>query len=335
MKKIMIAAVAATMASVSMADISIKGDAYVTYADKNIGDKTSGISDDNKQGARVNLFVTGKTGATSVVLHLRNDGTSNKDRGAGGENGLKVKQQFITTKIGPISVKAGDFYGTVGLGAWSKGAPKNDALSLSTQAGAVKLGFFTSGVNDNSGSNVSASGKIAGAAVKVIHNPDSWTNFSVKGTFNGILVAAEKHDSKKKNTDVSVIHVGGKVDGVKWDVAQLKNGSAITKGNAKFTPLGSMLIGTAINDTAAADVGNFSKITGISASTNIAGNTVKGIFSKNTLGQTNTLTGLELIVSRKIAGGELTANLGKISGSSKKKTDLNAMNKGVGFSVKF
>jgi hypothetical protein len=33
MKKLMVAAVVATMASVSMADISIKGDAYLQYAD--------------------------------------------------------------------------------------------------------------------------------------------------------------------------------------------------------------------------------------------------------------------------------------------------------------
>jgi hypothetical protein len=33
MKKLMVAAVVATMASASMADISIKGDAYLQYAD--------------------------------------------------------------------------------------------------------------------------------------------------------------------------------------------------------------------------------------------------------------------------------------------------------------
>jgi hypothetical protein len=42
-KKLIVAAVAATMASVSMADISIKGDAYLQYADNGIdqsGSKT-------------------------------------------------------------------------------------------------------------------------------------------------------------------------------------------------------------------------------------------------------------------------------------------------------
>jgi hypothetical protein len=41
MKKLIVAAVAATMASASMADISIKGDAYLQYADRGIGQSGS------------------------------------------------------------------------------------------------------------------------------------------------------------------------------------------------------------------------------------------------------------------------------------------------------
>jgi hypothetical protein len=37
--------------------------------------------------------------------------------------------------VGPINVKAGDFYSTIGLGAWSKGEKSTDALSLSTKVG--------------------------------------------------------------------------------------------------------------------------------------------------------------------------------------------------------
>jgi hypothetical protein len=44
MKKLMVAAVAATMASASMADISIKGDAYLQYADNGIVQSGSNTS---------------------------------------------------------------------------------------------------------------------------------------------------------------------------------------------------------------------------------------------------------------------------------------------------
>jgi hypothetical protein len=51
------------MASASMADISIKGDAYLQYADRGIGQ--SGSTTVNTK--RVNLNVIGKSGATTVV----------------------------------------------------------------------------------------------------------------------------------------------------------------------------------------------------------------------------------------------------------------------------
>jgi hypothetical protein len=51
-------------------------------------------------------------------------------------------------------------------------------------------------------------------------------NLSAKGTFGGILVAAEHHKQKAAGTSanveqkVTLLHVGGKVGAVKWDVAQ-------------------------------------------------------------------------------------------------------------------
>jgi hypothetical protein len=46
---------------------------------------------------------------------------------------------------------------------------------------------------------------IAGAKVKVINNPKAkWTNLSAKGTFGGILVAAEHHKQKAAGTSTNV-----------------------------------------------------------------------------------------------------------------------------------
>jgi hypothetical protein len=72
---------------------------------------------------------------------------------------------------------------------------------------------------------------------------------SAKGTFGGILVAAEHHKQKAAGTStnveqkVTVLHVGGKAGAIKWDVAQYKNKDANAGSNAKFAPLGSMLVG--------------------------------------------------------------------------------------------
>ena len=356
----MVAAVAATMASASMADISIKGDAYLQYADNGIAQ--SGSNTSNRK--RVNLNVVGKSGATTVVASFRTD-----DNDANRSGASNLHQFYITTKVGPINVKAGDFYSTIGLGAWSKGEKSTDALSLSTKVGPVTLGIYTTNggevdtVTNNtpnpstgvivsvkgtkhvaSTTHVSVAVDIAGAKIKVIDNPKAkWTNLSAKGTFGGILVAAEHHKQKAVGINaeqkVTLLHVGGKVGAVKWDVAQYKNKDVAAGANAKLAPLGSMLIGGGARGgtaTAVASVNSFSKILGVAVSAKVAGNTLKVIYTKNTLnagGFADKLTGAELILTRAISGGKLTANLGKINGSDD--DSMNATNRGVRFDVKF
>ncbi len=339
----MVAAVVATMASASMADISIKGDAYIQYVDRGI-DKSGSDTENHK---RVNLNVIGKSGATTVVASFRTDDNTPARSGAS-----NLHQFYITTKVGPVNVKAGDFYSTIGLGAWSKSEARTDALSLSTKVGPVTLGVHTADgttKKDSTGSVVSVSGtthvsvavKIASAKVKVINNPNAkWTDISASGTFGGISVAAEHLKQKAVGINaeekVTLLHVGGKVGTVKWDVAQYKNKDAAAGGNAKFSPLGSMLVGVkarGITATAAANTGQFSKILGASISSKVAGSTIKVIYSKNTLGVADKVTGAELIFTRAVIGGKLTANLAKLSGHE---TDnMNATNRGVRFDVKF
>ncbi|MDC9715473.1 MAG: hypothetical protein PSN36_06645 [Gammaproteobacteria bacterium] len=343
-KQLMIAAVAATMASVTMADISITGDAYFTYANKAID------GDANVDNQRVRLKVVGSAGATKVTAVVRNGSQTRVDykpTSNDGGKGLHMDSLYVTTKVGPVSVKAGDYWGTIGLGARSKGAGKKNALSLSTSVGGVKLGMFThDGSNSGSGStNVSASTKVAGATVKLMHNPDNFTNVSVKGTFAGILVAAEQwQDKSATDNDTTLIHVGGKMGAIKWDVAQIKNDAVYTGGNGKLAPLGSMLIGKSARGgtaTAAKNVGDFTKIMGVAVSTKLAGNTVKAIYSKNTLGADSQVpnatddkvTGMELILTRPLGGAKLTVNLGKISDSDD--PTLNNTNKGLRLDVKF
>ena len=354
MKKLMVAAVAATMASASMADISIKGDAYLQYADNGISVSGS----DTKNSKRVNLNVIGKSGATTVVASFRTD-----DETAARSGASNLHQFYITTKIGPVNVKAGDFYSTIGLGAWSKSEKSTDALSLSTKVGPVTLGMYTTNGGDvdiiegaeingavtftsvtrhiASTTHVSIAAKIADVKVKVINNPKAkWTDLSVKSTFGGILVAAEHFKKKSVNGDVpekvTLLYVGGKAGAIKWDVAQYKNEDSDAGDNAKFAPLGSMLVGASARggtQTAVATVGDFSKILGVALSTKVAGNTIKAIYTKNTLGAADKVTGAELILTHAMSGGKLTANLAKLSGANF--DAMNGTNKGIRFDVKF
>jgi hypothetical protein len=65
----------------------------------------------------------------------------------------------------------------------------------------------------------------------------------------------------------------------------------------------------------------------------MAGNTIKAIYTKNTIGANDKVTGAELIFTRAMSGGKLTANLAKLSGSDTEAS--NATNRGVRFDVKF
>ncbi|KAA0442594.1 MAG: hypothetical protein FXV80_05020 [Candidatus Thioglobus sp.] len=160
MKKVIIAAIAATMASVSMADISIKGDATFEYANKKAKGTTSG---DNTTRQRVRLHVTGKSGDTTVKLGLRNDGktrvsggTSSSENATGtGSNAgivkavtvnatsnnsaqLNVDYLYLTTKIGALNIKAGDWWDTTGLGVARKGKADADRVEFSTKVPFVR-----------------------------------------------------------------------------------------------------------------------------------------------------------------------------------------------------
>ncbi|SMN15535.1 hypothetical protein CRYPD_556 [uncultured Candidatus Thioglobus sp.] len=333
-----------------MADISITGDAYFSYASNKISGGTNKKGNEDNQ--RVRLKVVGSTGTTKVVAVIRNDGATRADKNgnkgiADAKSSLHMDSLYVTTKAGPVNIKAGDYWGTIGLGARSKGAAKSNALSLSTKVGPTTVGLFTAN-GSNGGSNsthVNISGKVYGTTVKLVHNPDNFTDISVKGTFGGVLVAAEQwkdKDDSGTDNDTTLIHVGGKMGAIKWDVAQIKNDEAATSGQrnsmatGKLAPLGSMLIGTAARGgtaTAIADVSHFTKIMGVAINTKFAGNTIKAIYTRNTLGANDKLTGTELILTRPLGGAMLTLNMGNISGSDD--SDNNKVNKGLRLDVKF
>ncbi|CAC9616508.1 hypothetical protein [uncultured Gammaproteobacteria bacterium] len=362
-KQLIIAAVAATMASVSQAGISITGDSYFSYANNAIGyDDTASASDKNIDSQRVRLKVVGTTGATKVTAVIRNDGVTRADRGStlatNTKGALHMDSLYIMTKAGRFNIKAGDYWGTVGLGARSKGVAKTNAISLSAKVGPATLGVFTSS-DDAHSTNVNASAKVKGVAIKATINPKRFANLSVKGAFKGITGALDLYldrstdgDGEEKKNNTTLIHVGGKFRSVQFDVASIRNKKAYSKDddeyddkneddNAKFAPLGSMLIGKAARGgtaTAVVNVGQFTSIVGVAVSTKLLGNTVKGIYSSSKMpsgASEEKVTGIELIVTRPLGGAKLTANFGKFSGFSDANKERNASNKGLRLDVKF
>lgn len=207
-KQLIIAAVAATMSAASFADISIKGDAEFQYARINndsaiaVGGKpnaksaTNSGQSTNATRQRVRLHVTGKSGDTTVKLGLRNDGRTRVSGGAAYSDRARISTSdagnpstgsqfnvdylYLTTKLGGLSIKAGDWWDTTGLGVARKGKADADRVEFSAKLVGWKLGFETGA--SSSSSVLSAIGKVGGFSVKVEHNTSVAIDDYLKGT---------------------------------------------------------------------------------------------------------------------------------------------------------
>jgi len=216
MKKQMIAAaVAASVSAVAVADISITGNANYEYFQT---ETTAGAST-HTTDTEINLSFKGKTGDTSVVANLELDSHG----GAG--TALDIEDTYLTTKIGDINVKAGNFAsGTSGLGGEiDAGGRVTGKMDLSTEISGVKVGYAVgtssasagddgaSATLDDNAQTFSVSTDIAGWNVAAKQDPNAYTEYGVKGDIAGISVRAETKNSKTANSDVTFLDLRTKV----------------------------------------------------------------------------------------------------------------------------
>jgi hypothetical protein len=220
-KQLIAAAVAASMSAVAMADISITGNANYEYFHNTVGGAVEGT---NASGdMEVNLSVVGKSGDTSVVANLELSGASadtTGNRDTDGElGGLDIEDLYITTKIGDINVKAGDFAsGTTALGGEiDNGSRVFNKVDLSTKIGSATVGYAVnsaSGTDDDmNGSDavVYASMPVAGVNLSIKDQSDSYTIVGISGEQSGINFRIENKDSDSANSDVLFYDIGTKI----------------------------------------------------------------------------------------------------------------------------
>jgi len=223
-KQLIAAAVAASMSAVAMADVSITGNANYEYFHKTDGGVTEQTS--NYGDTEVNLSVVGKSGDTSVVANFEVDH-------AGNDSGIDVEDLYISTKVGDVSVKAGDYAsGTTALGGEiDDGSRSVNKVALSTKVGPATVGYSTaesSGSFDNDGSSVTLSMPVAGMNLSVKEQSDSYTLVGLSGTQGGVNFRLENKDSDTANEDVFFYQVGTQmgdlsisVEGIDADAASL------------------------------------------------------------------------------------------------------------------
>ena len=190
-KQLIAAAVAASMSAVAMADISITGDAKFEYDNTDTAGTTT-----NTTATEYHLNVAGKSGDTTVVMkfELDTDGTGSMD----------LEDNYIKTKVGDISVTAGNMASGTGalLGEIDNGGRERK----------VTLGYSMGGIDayvgNTGGASSSSDGdlaidrnmyagvkfNVAGNAIELKKNSATKDSFGVKGSLSGVNYRYEASD---------------------------------------------------------------------------------------------------------------------------------------------
>ena len=225
MKKQLIAsAVAATMSAVAMADISITGDAKYEYDST---ETAAGVTS-NTGNTEMHINFAGKTGDTGVVAKFELD-TSGDNGG-----GIDLEDMYMTTKVGDISVKAGNWASGTGglLGELENGGRAQNKIDLRTTVGGVTFyaGNSDRGSSEADGTATTADDadgdtalnnnmyagavfNVAGNRIEVKKNSDTRDSFGVKGSVQGVNYRYEAMDDDT-NGDASYIELSTSTGGL-------------------------------------------------------------------------------------------------------------------------
>jgi len=315
-KQLLIAAVAATMASASMADISIKGSANVKWMGNDAGA--------SEMKNNMDIDVTGKAGSTAVHAHLDVDDAKN--------NTIVVDKLYMTTSVGGINVKAGDWSSCTGMVEGIKAcSTTDDAIALSTTVGGFTVAASGSGDTATVGTYV-VKGKIGGMDVALREDRDTSTNIAVKGDISGVGFYLENMNRDAADSDATLIAAHTSVAGGTLSVASYEadaTGSSLNTGDIR--PLGTSLVGD-FHTAVAGSLAGVEDIKGIGFNTDVQGNNVNIThFDYDTAAATD-MNGTDIVVTRDLASGAtLTANYGTMDTS--KTTDVTVY--GAKLSVKF
>jgi len=296
-KQIIAAAVAASVSAVAMADLSITGDAKYEYL---YTDKSNG-STMNQANTEMHINVTGKAGDTTVVIKTEID--------SHGTNGttLDIEDNYITTKVGDINVKAGNYASaTTGLlGEIDEGGRDTNKVTLDTTIGGVKVYTGATGGTNTGDGMVNLGGdtfqgvvlNLAGNTVEYKRNSQTVDSVGIKGEMNGVRYRLENKMDTAANGDVVFGEIGTKVGDFDLSYAWIDS----DKGN-KVTETDSSIF--------AKEMGNLSGTTDdaskqVTVKTAMSGNnvTVKAGTISNAFAANKDQDWTQIIVSRPLASG--------------------------------
>ena len=263
-KQLLIAAVAATMGTAAIADISISGAAKVNWTDTDY--TAAGTADTNTINHDVDWTIAGKSGDTGVSATF-----STTTAGA-----FVTENVFLTTSIAGVNIKTGSFSG--GDSMMGDGSRADGKISLDTTISGVKVQFEDTDAAGNN-SSITVSGSVSG--VSVSHEIfDTKTDSSISGTFGGVTAKFRSVDSDTDTSDMDSVLVSTEVQGVTLTYADV-DANATHSSDAFFGTVAAM-----------------TDASGFSAATSLAGN---GVTFKSY--EIDNVDHTKVIVNRPLANG--------------------------------
>ena len=259
-KQLIAAAVAATMTSVAMADISITGAAKMNYTYTDFDGTTA---DTNAFANEADFKVKGTHGDSTVVMNFTADTNST----------VGVEDTYFTTKVEGLTLKVGDWdNGNNNLRASSRGANKFQA---NYAVGDLGLQYDASGDagTDQAKVTYTAGGWTAGYQT----NGGNGENLSLSGSVGGVDLAYIGYNRDTVNTDRSSITASASFDGVGIKVGKaVADTATCVSGDTWMGDYETAdSLATCGSGSTAYDLSNGQDVTAVELSTSAAGNTIK------------------------------------------------------------
>ena len=300
-KQLLIAAVAATMGTAAIADISITGSMKANYTNTEYSDTTAST---NNVTQEADLVVTGSNGDTKVHVEVSIDGgNSTGTANSSSANNMRTEDVWLSTNIGSVAVKTGTWNLTDTI--------FNDNATRTT--GNWVLSTDVSGVNIavEGDSNVSAvkttlSGDIAGVSAKYVMKGTATADSTGKATAGkatnelylgtnvaGFDVTYAMIDSDATTSDAAAFTIAKEFNGVTISYSDVDADASykVTGDTAAFG-----------NAAGFMNIGDDAKA--IKLATSVAGNTVSARFvSVDALVAANDVDVNTFTVTRPLAGG--------------------------------
>ena len=294
MKKLIAAAVAASVSSVALADISITGSAQVNYTNVDVAGTTP---DTNKFTQETSLKVVGKSGDTSVVIGFGGGAMdANSDDNTGAEVStatMNVEDIYMTTNVSGVSIKTGTWDN--GNNELRQSARKAGKFQATTKVGDFDLGFLTSSAGA-SAEEFTVGTSLGGVALSFTQK-NAGETIKASTSVGGVNVKYMGLPSDSTTSDKQYVEISTKVGDVDIKAAKAEaDASVAIDGDTWMSDF---------EDTSggAYDLSNDQDVTAIELKTAMAGNTVT-FRNIRVDGVANADTDInKLIITRPLASG--------------------------------